>query len=575
MMAGSSSSRLLSTPLLSGRFLLLVSVALAFVPMGCRKPPENYSLPVAGQQWAAPLGEAILGVDDVLEGIQDSAGGLGLEVGEAGVLDLVWSGALGSIAADTSLYLPAWAGTQGLELDNLMAAALDILPPGVPMAIDLSDTVAWAVALDWGASGSTGGALVSNDVRIDELVLEGGTLAVTATATTGEFLTIDWEMPGLLAPDGTPWSWSFDSGDAAVGAEQTLQVDLTGWRILPEHLVVADGLEHAMVLAGAISLSNSPDWTSVAGQGVVASLQLSDLIFDVAWGDFGASTFRLDEDSLKLDLFDDRFHVEALDVEQAQLVLHAVNGFGVPLRFDSTAAYSRVVASGVQTHLNYSGGWTVPAAASPWGAPGESEVVISETNSDLPDLIGSEPRHMVMGVRAGLNPDGPPASDALNFLTADARLDISADARLPLIARLHGLTFQDTIDLSLEVDFPQEMDSLVLRIITTNGLPFAAGVQLLMLDSTAALLDSLAAEEIPLLIGALIDSQGLPTVSTVSVIDIPFDAYRATLLAATRQIVVKVQAHSTSSANGRHAAITENSELKIELGVKIYTHVEL
>jgi hypothetical protein len=146
---------------------------------------------------------------------------------------------------------------------------------------------------------------------------------------------------------------------------------------------------------------------------------------------------------------------------------------------------------------------------------------------------------------------------------------------LPLIARLHGLTFQDTIDLSLEADFPDEMDSLVLRIITTNGLPFAAGVQLLLLDSSGALLDSLAPEEIPLLVGALIDDQGLPTTSTVSVIDIPFDADRAALLSATRRAVVLVTAHSTLSAAGRHAAITEDAELKIELGVKIYTHVEL
>ena len=551
----------------------VLAVCAAVALSGCRKPPESYSLPDAAyQQWAAPLGEALLGVHDVLEGIQDSTGGLGLEVGEAGVLDLVWSGDLGSIAADTSLYLPEWMGAQGFELDAMMAAAIDILPLGTPMEIDLSDTVAWTVALDWGA----GGGAASSDVRIDEVVLAGGTLEISVLATTGELLTIDWALPGLIAPDGTPWAWNYSSAAAPVGTPQTMQIDLAGYRILPEQsIVAAGGIEHAMVLDGSVSLSNLPGWSSAAGQGLDADLQLTDLTFALAWGDFGSSVFHLDEDSVKLALFDDRFNIEALEVERAELVLHAVNGFGVPLRFDSTHAYSEVIASGTQVALNYTGNWTVPAAAAPWGAPGESSATINASNSALPQMLGAEPRHLILGTRAGLNPDGPPLASSLNFLTSDAVLELSADARLPLIARLHGLTFQDTIDLSLEADFPDEMDSLVLRIITTNGLPFAAGVQLLLLDSSGALLDSLAPEEIPLLVGAMIDDQGLPTTSTVSVIDIPFDADRAALLSATRRAVVLVTAHSTLSAAGRHAAITEDAELKIELGVKIYTHVEL
>jgi hypothetical protein len=561
-------------PISSSVWCAAVLVVCAAVALsGCRKPPESYSLPDAAyQQWAAPLGEALLGVNDVLEGIQDSTGGLGLEVGEAGVLDLVWSGDLGSIAADTSLYLPEWTGAQGFELDAMMAAAVDILPLGTPMEIDLTDTVAWTVALDWGA----GGGAASSDVRIDEIVLAGGTLEISVLATTGELLIIDWGLPGLIAPGGTPWAWNYSSAAAPVGTPQTMQIDLAGYRILPEQSIEADGgIEHAMVLDGSVSLSNLPGWSSAAGQGLDANLQLTDLTFAVAWGDFGSSVFQLDEDSIKLALFDDRFNIEALEVERAELVLHAVNGFGVPLRFDSTHAYSEVIASGTQVALNYTGNWTVPAAAAPWGAPGESSAAINASNSALPQMLGAEPRHFILGTRAGLNPDGPPLASNLNFLTSDAVLELSADARLPLIARLHGLTFQDTIDLSLETDFPDEMDSLVLRIITTNGLPFSAGIQLLLLDSSDALLDSLAPEEIPLLVGALIDDQGLPTTSTVSVIDIPFDADRAALLSATRRAVVLVTAHSTLSAAGRHAAITEDSELKIELGVKIYTRVEL
>jgi hypothetical protein len=544
--------------------LVLILVLSAFFS-SCRKPPESYTFPTAYQQWAVPLGEAQLGVQEVLEAIEDSSAsdgqGLGVEVGDGGVLDLVWSGPLGALAADTSLYLPWWYGAEGFVLDDAMALAIDALSE--PISVDLTDTAAWLLEMQWG------------DARIDEILLASGFLEVAVTATTGENLTIDWGLPGLIAPDDTPWTWAYDAANSLVGQPQTLQLDLSGWRLLPEHDDVPGGVEHAMVLAGAILLSNNSAWSSVAGEGVAVEMSLTNLVFDVAWGDFGSATVALDEDSLKLALFDDRFSVEALDMERAELVLHAVNGFGVPLLFDSTQAYSAVIETGAATDLNFAGSWTVPAAASPWGMPGEASVLIDESNSSLPAMLGPEPRHLVLAVRAGLNPSGPPPLSSPNFITADARLEISAAARLPLKARLHGLTFRDTLALNADIEWPDEVDSLELRIIATNGLPFGAELQLLLLDSTGTALDSLAAEEVPLLAAAPIDAQGLPMAAAVAIVDIPFDAVRAEVLSDVTHIGLRVRARSSQSASGVHAAITETAELKIELGAKFYVHVEL
>jgi hypothetical protein len=106
-------------------------------------------------------------------------------------------------------------------------------------------------------------------------------------------------------------------------------------------------------------------------------------------------------------------------------------------------------------------------------------------------------------------------------------------------------------------------------------LPFGAELQLLLLDSTGTALDSLAAEEVPLLAAAPIDAQGLPMAAAVAIVDIPFDAVRAEVLSDVTHIGLRVRARSSQSASGVHAAITETAELKIELGAKFYVHVEL
>ncbi len=223
--------------------------------------------------------------------------------------------------------------------------------------------------------------------------------------------------------------------------------------------------------------SNIPPGSEFAVNVLYANQQFSQL-----YGDFGQDTLNVGNETLGISFFDD-FDNDAIIFGDPTLTFDFRNSFGIPLEVDFGGLYGlktefpndTVFMSGPIVNLG-------PVIEAP-GAIGETEtsvITLNNKNSNLVNFLATAPNEIGFDFNTITNPRNLDI-DVQDFVLDTSHITTYIELNLPLTVQLIDLVEEVGFGLDSGLNFP-EVDSLVIRIITINELPFSGQMDLEIYD---------------------------------------------------------------------------------------------
>jgi hypothetical protein len=189
------------------------------------------------------------------------------------------------------------------------------------------------------------------------------------------------------------------------------------------------------------------------------------------------------------------------------------------------------------------------------------------------DLLEPTPKVVYFALNATSNPNGPPPPDQPNFIRHDSRLDVGIDVLLPLKGYAQDILLIDTLDVDIEFDEFEEVDSIEFKIRTLNGFPTRGDVQVVFLDELMSPIDSLFLEPSPIILSGLVNSSGIVETPVENTQVVSVDQETSDNLGNTDKIVVIAVLNTINSQNEDIVRFMDDYRLKINLGAKIYGNI--
>lgn len=527
------------------------------VGAGCQSVPEDFTVsdwtPIA----AVPLVDTYFDLSDVLEVLVDSLDTVPVGAMASGELAFYHEQNFSGSIAEEWMILPSYEATAALVLGADEAAVLNLSPAGDSLSFGDEVSSGFEVAEPEGAV-------------LDRVKLSSGALSFTLTSTMGDDLSGVFAVSGLVDPDEMPFELVWNSGQFTNGALVVVQ-DLAGWSLFPEQ-----GLDGTNTIQGeyTFTMVNNPDHEAVEGESLSYDFVLSDMAFERTEGDFGTSDIDLEEEAVTFALFDDRFTTSGLEIERASLRLEVANGFGVDAVLDSLDFTSSAEGTADVVFETSAEGLFVPSAEGSSSFPTLSVWEIDETNSNVVDFFSAKPRDINLSMRIRCNPEGPVGPNG-NFLDADGFVSARLMTEIPLSIRAEQIDFVDTVGVDIEIEEQAQLDSAELRLILHNGFPFEVAIRASFLNAEGEIIDSLSTEPLDLFTLPAMEANGVPVEPGVFVYDFFLDWERVDVLRFAERVVMEAWVETADAPAGQFVRITEEQGLRMELGLLVYSKIDL
>ncbi len=254
------------------------------------------------------------------------------------------------------------------------------------------------------------------------------------------------------------------------------------------------------------------------GESVQMVVAFSNQEFSLVRGNFGQDTIKLGDRLMSIDFFEE-LGKSGLYFNDPEFSFRFVNGFGVPLGIDFGSFFGISTSDGSVDTTRIEGAITktlsvIPAADETSGA-GELQQTVNNTNSTIQNLLSKSPGKIGIGLEAQTNVDN---KDGSNFFTDESRIVTYVDATIPLSVKLDEVTKNVGLNLGGGLKF-DEADSLTLRIITVNEIPFNIDFELEIWDENDSIL--FVSPQVPSIRSAKLNPDNSFQKATKSVIDVP------------------------------------------------------
>ncbi len=274
-------------------------------------------------------------------------------------------------------------------------------------------------------------------------------------------------IPGLTNALGSPLTLN-------VSGNETEQISLQGHSLA----LYEDGSEANSLFDVFFSIEIQGDIDSDhLPHDMIFSISLTDLEYDIIFGD--VEVFQLDfvEDHFDIDLFQ-TYQEGGIVFANPEIGLTARNSFG----FDIGMLIEDLSGERDETMVSLEGypfPWHLPAIPPDQiGETEESRFYLNEDNSNLADFIHLYPTTVHYKIGAEMA-GGQSASG--NFINHDGELSLDVSLNLPLDVSILGYVFGNDVPFSLAGDL-EEIGWVEFKVDVLNGLPLGAELQIYFLD---------------------------------------------------------------------------------------------
>lgn len=210
---------------------------------------------------------------------------------------------------------------------------------------------------------------------------------------------------------------------------------------------------------------------------VEMNYSLDNIDFSFVDGYFGKQSFDVDLDSLDLDIaFLDQIS-GGLIFSDPNIYLNYSNSIGIPLAVDlkmiGKSKTGETQDIGLDTiRFEYP---TTP------GEIIKSSFIIDKENSEIQDFLALPPKEITYSGAGVTNTQ--PGSQVYNFASITDKFTLGVDMELPLSLETSDLEINETVEVDLDDNFSENIESAALTINAINGFPFNAEFLLVLKDS--------------------------------------------------------------------------------------------
>lgn len=432
----------------------------------------------------------------------------------------------------------------------------------VDSLVDIPDTIAFqSYSTPFNFTAIPGAQLINKTenknlklpgAELTKLIIKSGYINFKASSTVKEKIVCTYQIPSAKM-NGNIISIreKIPPADANGPGVVTKKVDISGCTIILTGTNGADANILTNIYKIAIdSSANNIVITSKDNFKILANFE--DLVFDYAKGYFGVQQIQSNLQSTSINLFKDIVG-GAIQLEDIAFNLNIKNGFGVEAslcikefksinsKTGNTVSLSGPII-GSLIHINRAK--ETYNAANPV-IPSKTSVNFKQTNFN--QLIENFPDRLDYSIDLNINPLGN-ISCGNDFMYFNQGVKANLEMEIPLSLNASKLTLTDTVDFKLSKPEDYQIEKGVLNLIADNGFPFAAKIQLYLLDENNTFIDSLIYS--PNVINpGLTDENFIVISKSKSFIPIPISLEKMNSLYTAKKIIILIEFNTTAYPN--------------------------
>lgn len=460
-------------------------------------------------------------------------------VDQDGVMTLIYDDSLVTATAESFFVVP----DQTSPTININGGEF-ALPPGSSVSLNRSQ--------NFGFNAVPG-------QELDSVWIKSGDLKINIQSTFQANVSILIQIPSLETTAGTPFQQTLNLNGP--GSANPV-VDISGYTLN----LVDNGTANRLKFSIVATITSTGQLVTVA-QNLSINFGLEDLEFRGLFGDLGSMAFPLEADSLNVDIFDNAQGSGTFQLLSPSVNLTLSNSFGLPLGFD----INEFVAYKPLQQPIYLNGPALNAPLNPYSiaAPNYSEIgefkrstiSLSGANSNLPELLSYLPKYLSYQFNLELNPGN---LSTKNFVVDTSRLTIGVHLELPFHGSVSGLTLQRDYEFDgLGID---DIEQSSIHLKTVNGSPVDMAVQVLFVDESMTVLDSLFTNP-KILESAPVNAQGFSTGVSTFETDVKLSQAKIDRIEQAERIVIRASVVTANDGN-TPVRFSADDEFNVVIGVK-------
>lgn len=390
-----------------------------------------------------------------------------------------------------------------------------------------------------------------NAVQLKSTTVKSGFVRYQIKSLIKEVTTFIYSIP-CAKLNGVPFSINV-SVPAAVGQipgvyDQTF--DLSGY------VINLTGIYNNKVNTLYTSFTASVD---PAGQPVLInntdSLIISNTFFDIspiyAKGYFGQNIFEIAAAESKFAIFN-KITDGTIQLENVDFNFKIENpiGFDARINFNNLSSINSRTGNIVNLSNAIIGSPININRASESGGnvfPSVANFPLTVNNSNIKQMIENMPDKFGYSMNIVSNPLEN-ISGSNDFIYANKLLKAEINMEIPLSLVASNLTLIDTLDLNINNNTNQKVNSGTIKLLVDNGFPFDAALQIYLLNEAQLPVDSIF-ESFNIIDEAPINSDLRVIQKKLTNINIPMSENKMNLFYNTKKLLLKVKLNTSSQPN--------------------------
>ncbi len=282
-------------------------------------------------------------------------------------------------------------------------------------------------------------------------------------------------------------------------------------------------------------------------------------------GYLGYHVFGIDGSAIDVGLFNN-WKSGSFNFEDPKIALSVENAFGVPVRSRINKMELTTVTGNTfslqSSYINTGIDFAYPSFTEV-GAIKTTSFFFDKTNSNIQDVFNEKTKTVNYDIDALINPD----KDTLikGFITDDNFFVVKVVVEVPMLGSVNNFVVEDTFDLNLDADVPDEIEKVALKIITSNDFPADVTFEAFMIDQDGKSLGPLFDTPIKLS-AAPLKADGTTASATVENTISVYNKAKIDDLLRTKKLYFRGQLNTTDSQNKKTLWIYDRYSIGIKVG---------
>ena len=457
------------------RLLFFLFIVVSFFH-SCVKPSDfDFSKmvnPVYTGEWAVPLVTSHITINDILKN-QSST----LQVDQQGLVKLAFAVKTAtSQTADVLMKIP----DQNLAVQNFSFATTN---PPIDLSTGKQYSTSYSVDIPLTLANAT--------QKGDSIYVKAGTIRIPINSNFNKPATITIQAPNILNKT-TRAKLSVPVINLTPTAPNSfVNVDLTNYILI---LKTVNGVANTLHFDLNMTMQGNTS-TTLTTYSFNMPMNISNLQFSSLYGNLGQFNMdmsqTLDFSTFKSNLGSGfQFSPGAIN-----LSINADNSFGAPVRYTATTFNAHSDANtphDVPINLFVAPATNTFDIAASTALGTTKTTTITSTNPNITDAFNISPNKLFLVANAQTNPGG---TGTLNFVSDKSAMNMNMNVNMNFFASINNFSFQDTLNFDLKnID---QLESLSIRINTTNGFPIGVKLQAFFTDQNYTVLDAMFTDPLP------------------------------------------------------------------------------